>query len=131
MLEEQKWKLRHLEQQLESAKDIFHYLRNKRDTDPMTRVYRGIEGMNTTLMEMAKDKKDIAVLYDAQSLQDIMDEQLYHRSYQQRALHHSSTRLILPETFRDFRHMEWKDDYDVLIRVLPPQQIIQGGIEIR
>lgn len=131
MLEEKKRKIKHLEQQLESAKDIFNYLRNKRDTDPMTRLYRGIEWVNVTLMEMAKDKKDVAVLYDAQSLQNIMDEQLYHRSYQQRTLHHSKTRLILPETFRDFWHVEWKDDYDVMIRILPPQQIIQWGIEIR
>lgn len=130
MLEEQKRKLRHLEQQLESAKDIFHYLRNKRDSDPMTRLYRGIEGMNVTLMEMAKDGYDIAVLYDAQSLQDVIDESLYHRSYQQRQKQGIHTRLLLPDSFRDYRHVEWKEDYNITIKVLPSQQIIQWGIEI-
>lgn len=125
MIEEQKRKTRQLEQQLESVKDIFHYLRNQRDTDPMTRSYRGIEGLNVTLMEMARDHKPIAVLYDAQSLQAVMDEKLYHWSYQQRALQHIHTRLILPEHFRDFWHVDWKDDYEVSIRVLPEQQIIQ------
>lgn len=102
MLEEKKRKVRQLEQQLEANKDIFQYLRSKNDVLSMTRSYRGIEGLNVTLMEMAKDKKDIAVLYDAQSLQTVMDEKLYHRSYQQRMLNQARTRLILPESFRIF-----------------------------
>lgn len=51
-------------------------------------------------------------------------------SYHKRAEQSIPTRLILPETFRDFRHLERKEDYDVTIKTLPNNAIIQWAIEI-
>ncbi len=61
LLEEQKWKVKQIEQQLESAQDIFNYMRAKRDTAPMTRLYRGIEGLNSITDPIRKDKKNRSI----------------------------------------------------------------------
>jgi hypothetical protein len=124
-LEERKFALRQLEQQLEASRDVFSYLKQASNTFPMTRLYQGIEGINTTILEMAQDKQPISIIYDANALHAIVDEKLFHRSYQQRAKHNISTRLILPDQFTDFRHLEWKEDYDVRIKTLLPNQLIQ------
>lgn len=131
LLEERKFALRQLEQQLEAAKDIFSYLKQASNTFPMTRLYQGIEWINTTIIEMANDRQPISIIYDATALHSIVDEKLFHRSYQQRAKYHSTTRLILPDQFTDFRHLKRKEDYDVRIKTLLPDQLIQWGIEIR
>ena len=75
---------------------------------------------------MAKDKEPVYIMYDANSLGDLVDEKLFHRSYAKRAEHKVKTKLILPETFRDFWHLERKEDYDVSIRTAPDNQIIHG-----
>jgi hypothetical protein len=60
-----------------------------------------------------------------------VDEKIFHRSYKKRADLHVTTKLILPDDFRDVRHLERKDDYQVSLRILPKVQIVAGGIEIR
>jgi hypothetical protein len=124
-LEERKFALRQLEQQLEAARDVFSYLKQASNAFPMTRLYQGIEGINTTIIEMAQDKQPISIIYDANTLHSMLDEKLFHRSYQQRAKYNTTTRLILPDQFRDYRHLEWKEDYDVRIKTLTPNQLIQ------
>ena len=74
---------------------------------------------------MANDKQPISIIYDANALHSMLDEKLFHRSYQQRAKYNITTRLILPDQFRDYRHLEWKEDYDVRIKTLLPNQLIQ------
>jgi len=74
---------------------------------------------------MAQDGHPINIIYDAQALHSMVDEKLFHRSYQQRAKKGIPTRLILPEQFRDYRHLERKEDYDVRIKTLPATQVIQ------
>ena len=130
LLEEKKFALQQLENSLDASKNIFDYIKQSRESFPQTRMYQGIEGINTTLLEMAKDAEPISIIYDANALQLLVDEKIFHRSYTQRAEKKIQTRLILPTSFRDFWHLEWKDDYDVMIRTLPDRQIIQWGIEI-
>ena len=130
MLEEKKFILRQLEREIDASKSIFEYISTSRSSFPNTRLYQGIEGINTTLLEMAKDGEAVASIYDANALGGIMDEKLFHRSYQKRAGEKRETRLILPETFRDVWHLEWKEDYQVSLRTIPDAQLIHGGIEI-
>lgn len=131
LLEQKKFELEQLERRRETSKSIFDYIQNSRDLIANTRLYHGIEGINTTLLEMAKDQEAICIIYDANSLGNIVDQKLFHRSYVQRAKHQVMTKLILPEHFRDVWHLERKDDYAVSLRILPEKQLIDGGIEIR
>lgn len=131
LLEEKKFAIKQLEQNLDASKSIFEYITAGRNSFPNTRLYQGIEWINTTLIEMAKDKEQVYIMYDANSLWDLVDEKLFHWSYSKRAEYKIKTKLILPETFRDFWHLERKEDYDVSIRTAPDNQIIHGWIEIR
>lgn len=81
-------------------------------------------------MEIAKDKKPVSLIYDANALGSFVDQKLFNRSYSQRSKYNINTRLILPQSFKDYRHLERKDDYDVSIKTLENNQIIHGGIEI-
>lgn len=131
LVEERKFALRQIEQQLEASRDLFSYIKQSSGSHDMTRLYHGIEWVNTTILEMAQDGHPINIIYDAQALHSMVDEKLFHRSYQQRAKKWVPTRLILPDQFRDYRHLERKEDYDVRIKTLQPTQLIQWGIEVR
>ncbi len=74
---------------------------------------------------MARDKEPVLTMYDAHALTIIVDEKLFHRSYLQRSTQNISTKLIVPENFRDYRHIEWKEDYDISLRCISSSQIIQ------
>jgi hypothetical protein len=124
LLESKKFALKQLENQLDAAKDLFQYIKQSRDSFPMTRLYQGIEGINTTLIEMTKDKQPIVAIYDANALGALVDEKIFYWSYTKRAEMKIPTRLILPEDFRDFWHIERKEDYDVSIRTLPNHKLI-------
>lgn len=130
LLEQKKFELKQLEDKLNASKSIFDYVKTSRTSFPTTRLYQGIEGINTTLLEMSKDKEPISIIYDANALTVLVDEKIFHMSYHKRAEQGIPTRLILPETFRDFRHLEWKEDYDVTIKTLWDSAIIQWAIEI-
>lgn len=131
LLEEKKFVLRQLEQELESSKSVFDAIITARNSFSNTRLYHGIEGINTTLLEIANDGQDVFLLYDAHALSNFIDEKLFHRSYTQRMKKKVSTKLIVPDNFHDVRHLEWKDDYDVTIRTTSHPNLINGGIEIR
>lgn len=131
LLEEKKFALRQLEQELESSKSVFDAIITARNSFSNTRLYHGIEGINTTLLEIAHDGQDVYLLYDANALAHFIDEKIFHRSYTQRAKKNVRTKLIVPDNFRDVRHLERKDDYDVSIRTTSHPNLINGGIEIR
>ena len=65
LLEEKKFALRQLEQELESSKSVFDAIITARNSFSNTRLYHGIEGINTTLLEIAHDGQDVYLLYDA------------------------------------------------------------------
>jgi hypothetical protein len=98
-----------------------------------TRLYHGIEGINTTLLEMANDGQDVSLLYDANALASFIDEKIFHRSYTQRIKKNKRQQLTY-RTWLIFMMcdiVEWKDDYDVTIRTTSHPNLINGGIEIR
>lgn len=130
LLEQKKFELKQLEERLHSSKSLFDYIAASRTTFPTTRLYQWIERINTTLLEMTKDREPISIIYDANALNALVDEKIFHMSYRKRAEQQIATRLILPENFRDFWHLEWKEDYDVSIRTSPDTKIIQWAIEI-
>ncbi|HNG97529.1 MAG TPA: hypothetical protein PLW93_04635 [Candidatus Absconditabacterales bacterium] len=131
VLEKKRDNLKQLEQKLHNSKHLFNHLLSSRENFPQTRLYQGIEGINTTLLEVTKDRKPVSIIYDANALGMLVDEKLFHRSYSQRSKQKTSTRLILPDTFKDYWHVERKEDYNVSIKTLKHSQIIHGGIEIR
>jgi hypothetical protein len=55
MIEEKKFALRQIEQELESTKSVFDAIITSRNNNTNTRLYHGIEGLNTTLVEIAND----------------------------------------------------------------------------
>lgn len=130
LLDSKQFQLKQLQSQLDASKSLFDYISTSRASMTNTRLYQGVEGINTALIEIASDKKPVAIIYDANSMGAIVDEKLFHRSYSQRSKAHIQTKLILPHSFRDYRHLERKDDYDVSIKTLEDNQIIHGGIEI-
>jgi sugar-specific transcriptional regulator TrmB len=97
LLEEKKFALRQLEQELESSKSVFDAIITARNNFSNTRLYHGIEGINTTLLEMANDGQEVSLLYDANALANFVDEKLFHRSYMQRMKKKIRTKLILPD----------------------------------
>ena len=84
LLEEKKFKLRQLEQELDNSKNVFDAIITARNSFSNTRLYHGIEGINTTLLEMANDGQAVFLLYDANALSNFVDKKLFHRSYTQR-----------------------------------------------
>lgn len=131
LVEEKKFALRQLEQQLEASKSFFDAITISRKNFSNTRLYHGIEGITTVLLEQGNDKQEVKSIYDAHALGKLVDEKIFHRSYKKRSDHHIATKLILPDDFRDVRHLERKEDYTVSLRILPKIQIVAGGIEIR
>lgn len=131
LIEEKKFTLRQLEQELESSKSVFDAIITARNSFSNTRLYHGIEGLNTALIEIANDGQDVYLLYDTNTLAPFIDEKIYHWSYTQRAKKNITTKLIMPDNFRDVRHLERKEDYDVNIRTTNNPHLINGGIEIR
>ncbi len=87
--------------------------------------------MNTTLIEIANDSQDVYLLYDTNALAPFIDEKIYHWSYTQRSKKQIKTKIIVPDNFRDVRHLERKDDYDISIKTSHNPHLINGGIEIR
>jgi hypothetical protein len=92
---------------------------------PKVRMYQGIEGINTALIEMARDGHDVLVMSDAHSMNQIIDTKTLHRSYQKRAQTGVSTQMIFPQGFTDFWHIERDESYDVTIRTLPAALMTQ------
>ncbi len=131
LLEEKKFALRQLEQELDSSKSIFDAIITARNSFSNTRLYHGIEGLNTTLIEIANDSQDVYLLYDTNALAPFIDEKIYHWSYTQRSKKQIKTKIIVPDNFRDVRHLERKDDYDISIKTSHNPHLINGGIEIR
>lgn len=131
LLEEKKFALRQLEQELESSKSVFDAIITARNSFSNTRLYHGIEGLNTALIEITNDGQDVYLLYDTNALAPFIDEKIYHRSYTQRSKKKLKTKLIVPDSFRDVRHLERKDDYDISIKTSHNPHLINGGIEIR
>lgn len=130
IIEKKQFQLTQLQSQLDASKSVFDYIATSRASMTNTRLYQGIEWINTTLIEIANDKKPVAIIYDANAMGLLVDEKLFHWSYSQRSKFHTHTKLILQNSFRDYRHVERKEDYDVSIKTLPDNQIIHGGIEI-
>jgi hypothetical protein len=132
VLEKKKHNLNQLEQGLNNSKHLFNYLLSSRENFPQTRLYQGIEGINTTLLEIAKDKTTTAlVMYDSNAFGTLVDEKIFHRSHSTRSKNKTITKLIMPSDFRDYRNLEWKEDYHVSIKIIPEQLISNGGISIR
>lgn len=131
LIDIRQYELKQLQTQLDASKSVFDYIATTRASMTNTRLYQGIEGINNTLVEIANDKKPVCIIYDANAMGGLVDEKLFHWSYGQRSKAKIQTKLILPSSFRDYRHLERKDDYDVSIKTLPDNQIIHGGIEIR
>lgn len=131
LIDEKAFQIKQLQSQLDASKSVFDYISTSRASLTNTRLYAWIEGINTALLEIAKDRKAVYIIYDANSLGSIIDEKLFHWSYSERSKYKTKTRLILPSGFRDYRNIERKEDYDVNIKTLPDNQIIHGGIEIR
>lgn len=131
LIEEKKFSLRQLEQELEASKSMFDAITISRKNFSNTRLYHGIEGITTVLLEQANDKQAVSSIYDAHALGKVVDEKIFHYSYHKRAEQKIQTRLILPDDFRDVWHLEWKEDYQVSLRIVPKIQIVAGGIEIR
>jgi hypothetical protein len=130
LIEEKKFSLRQLEQELESSKSYFDAITLSRKNFSNTRLYHGIEGISTVLLEQANDKKAVSSIYDAHALGKLIEEKIFHRSYEKRSCDKIHTRLILPDDFRDVRHLEWKDDYLVSLRIVAKTVLVAGGIEI-
>jgi hypothetical protein len=130
LIDEKSFQIKQLQTQLDASKSVFDYISTSRASLTNTRLYSGIEGINTALLEIARDRKAVSIIYDANSLGWVIDEKLFHWSYSERSKHKTKTRLILPSWFKDYRHVEWKEDYDVSIKTLADNQIFQGGIEI-
>lgn len=130
LIEEKKFILRQLEQELESNKSFFDTIVMSRKQFTNTRLYHGIEGITNVLLEQAKDQQAVATIYDAHALGTLVDERIFHYSYHKRAQQKVTTRLILPDDFRDVWNLERKEDYQVSLRIVPKIQIVAGGIAI-
>jgi sugar-specific transcriptional regulator TrmB len=130
LIEEKKFALRQLEQSLESSKTFFDAMQNQRYLFANTRMYQGIEGISTVLMEQAQDKKPIASIYDTHAMGNLIDAKVFHRSYQERAKQWVATKLIVPSNFRDVRHLERKEDYPVSVRTLDSAYFFATSVEI-
>jgi len=130
LLEEKKFALRQLEQELESTKSVFDAITTSRSNPTNTRLYQWVEWLTTTLVEIARDKQPVHVMYDADSLTKLIDEKLFHRSYYQRSKDKIPTRIIVPEWFRDYWHLERKEDYIISIKTISKKIMLAWGIEI-
>lgn len=131
ILEKRKFEIEQIESQLKASEHIFEHIKSLSENFPDVRMLQWLEGINTTLVEMARDKEDVYIMNDAHSFNTLIDEKTLHRSYQKRAELWIKTNMVYPSGFKDFRHIERDDNYDIHIKTLPAEQLIDWWIDIR
>lgn len=131
LIEEKKFAIEQLESQLESSKSIFQQIKALSENFPNVRMLQWSEWLNTVLLEMARDKSDVLIMNDAHSFNKLIDEKTLHRSYQKRSEENIKTKMVFPHWFKDYRHIERDDQYDIHIKTLPSEQLIDWWIDIR
>lgn len=131
LIEAKKFEIEQIESQLQSVTPLFGQIERLAQNFPKVRMFQGMEGINTVLLEMARDGHDVMTMSDAHSMNQLIDTKTLHRSYQKRAQAGVTTQMIFPEGFTDFWHIERDESYDVTIRTLARDYMTQGGVELR
>lgn len=75
------------------------------------------------MLEMARDKKDVYILSDSHSYNELIDQKTLHRSYKKRAEEAIKTRMIFPVGFTDFWHTKREEQYDIHIKTMPQDRL--------
>jgi len=131
IVEQKRFEVEQLESQLESSKSLFQQIKSLSENFPDVRMYQWTEWITTTLLEIARDEEDVCIINDAHSFNELIEDKTLHWSYQKRTELWVKTRMVYPDWFKDYWHIEWDDNYAIHIKTLPVNQIVDGWISIR
>lgn len=131
LVEQKRFSLEKLESQLAASQSLFQHIKTLSENFPDVRMYQWTEGLTTTLLEIARDEQDVYVINDAHSFNELIEDKTLHRSYQKRKDANTATRMVYPEGFKDYRHIERNESYPIHIKTLPIEQIVDWWITIR
>lgn len=96
ILEDKKFELEQIESQLQSVTPLFDQIERLTQNFPNVRMFQGNEGLNTAILEMARDEKDVYILSDSHSYNELIDPKTLQRSYKTKAENKVKTHMILP-----------------------------------
>jgi len=120
-----------LKKNVDHTTSLLRWIQQQSEHFPRVRYYKWQEWVQRMVHEMITDREDVALVSDGQHFYDLIDNDFLDKSLLMRQKYNVSVRMMFPTWFEYFHFTQSIEHKDVLIKFLPLQADLKGGIAIR